>query len=72
MSGIVRFESYEVDVGAGQLRKLGVRINLRDQSFQVLAALLEHGAVVRAHANGVRKFLPTLRACCEAVSCRHR
>lgn len=46
MSGIVRFESYEVDVGAGQLRKLGVRINLRDQSFQVLAALLEHAGEV--------------------------
>jgi TolB-like protein/tetratricopeptide (TPR) repeat protein len=47
MSGIVRFGSYEVDLSAGQLRKRGVRINLRDQSFQVLASLLEHpGEVV--------------------------
>ena len=40
MSSIVRFESYEVDLSAGQLRKRGIKINLRDQSFQVLAALL--------------------------------
>ncbi len=47
MSSIVRFGSYEVDLSAGQLRKRGVRINLRDQSFQVLASLLEHpGEVV--------------------------
>jgi TolB-like protein/tetratricopeptide (TPR) repeat protein len=47
MSGVVRFGSYEVDLSARQLRKRGVRINLRDQSFQVLATLLEHpGQVV--------------------------
>ncbi|MBZ5568175.1 MAG: winged helix-turn-helix domain-containing protein [Acidobacteriia bacterium] len=46
MSSIVRFGSYEVDLCAGQLRKCGVRINLRDQSFQVLAALLEHAGEV--------------------------
>lgn len=46
MSGIVRFGSYEVDLGASQLRKHGVRINLRDQSFQVLSALLEHAGEV--------------------------
>ena len=46
MSSIVRFGSYEVDLGASQLRKRGVRINLRDQSFQVLAALLEHAGEV--------------------------
>jgi TolB-like protein len=46
MSGIVRFGSYEVDLSAGQLRKHGVRIGLRDQSFQVLASLLEHAGEV--------------------------
>jgi TolB-like protein/Tfp pilus assembly protein PilF len=47
MPNIVRFRSYEVDLSAGQLRKHGVKINLRDQSFQVLEALLEHpGQVV--------------------------
>jgi TolB-like protein/Tfp pilus assembly protein PilF len=47
MSNIVRFGGYEVDLPAGQLYKHGVKISLRDKSFQVLAALLEHpGEVV--------------------------
>jgi len=47
MPNLVRFDCYEVDLPAGQLHKHGVRINLRDKSFQVLAALLEHpGEVV--------------------------
>ena len=47
MSSVVRFGSYEVDLSAGQLSKRGVKISLRDQSFQVLASLLEHpGEVV--------------------------
>ena len=47
MSTTVRFDCYEVDLPAGQLYKHGIRISLRDKSFQVLAALLEHpGEVV--------------------------
>jgi TolB-like protein/Flp pilus assembly protein TadD len=47
MSHIVRFDCFEVDLAVGQLRKRGFRIRLRDQPFQVLAALLEHpGQVV--------------------------
>lgn len=47
MSHIVRFDGFEVNLAAGQLRKRGIRIRLRDQPFQVLAALLEHpGQVV--------------------------
>jgi TolB-like protein len=47
MRNLVRFGAYEVDLPAGQLYKRGIRINLRDKSFQVLAALLEHpGEVV--------------------------
>jgi TolB-like protein len=43
----IRFDVYEVDLPAGQLYKRGVRIGLRDKSFQVLATLLEHpGEVV--------------------------
>ncbi|HEX9120094.1 MAG TPA: winged helix-turn-helix domain-containing protein [Terriglobales bacterium] len=40
MSSVVRFGSYEVDLSAGQLRKRGIKINLPDQSFRVLASLL--------------------------------
>jgi Tol biopolymer transport system component/DNA-binding winged helix-turn-helix (wHTH) protein len=44
---LVRFETFEVDVRAGELRKAGVRLKLAGQPFQVLAILLEHpGEVV--------------------------
>jgi len=39
---VVRFGVYEADLRAGELRKQGFRIRLREQSFQVLAILLEH------------------------------
>ena len=38
---LVRFETFEVDVRAGELRKAGVRLKLPGQPFQVLAILLE-------------------------------
>jgi len=41
MSHVVRFDCFEVDLDAGQIRKRGSRIRLRDQPFQVLASLLE-------------------------------
>lgn len=47
MSHVVRFDCYEADLDSGELRKRGIRVRLREQSFQVLAALLEHpGQVV--------------------------
>jgi TolB-like protein/Tfp pilus assembly protein PilF len=47
MHGHVRFDSFEVDLAAHRLSRRGTRIRLRDQSFQVLARLLEHpGQVV--------------------------
>jgi TolB-like protein len=47
MPHIVRFGSFEADLDSGQLRKRGIRVKLRDQSFLVLASLLEHqGQVV--------------------------
>jgi DNA-binding winged helix-turn-helix (wHTH) protein len=51
VSRVVRFDCYEVDLNRGELRKSGYRIHLREQSFQVLAALLEHPgqAVTRDH-----------------------
>lgn len=41
MPNSVRFGCYEADLDAGQLRKDGMRLKLRDQCFQVLASLLE-------------------------------
>src|SRR6478752_4591043 len=38
---LFRFETFEVDVRAGELRKAGVKLKLPGQPFQVLAILLE-------------------------------
>ncbi len=47
MAHIVRFGAYEADLDSGQLRKQGVRLRLRHQSFEVLTLLVEHpGQVV--------------------------
>lgn len=44
---VLRFDNFELDVRAGQLRKRGVRLRLQGQPLQVLAALLSHpGEVV--------------------------
>ena len=41
-SHLVRFGVFEVDLRAGELRKQGVKLRLPEQSFQILAMLLEH------------------------------
>jgi TolB-like protein len=47
MSQVVRFDCFEADLKAGQLRRRGMKVGLPTQSFQVLASLLEHpGQVV--------------------------
>src|SRR5437016_5044500 len=38
----LRFGAYEFDLRAGELRKLGMRIELQEQPCQMLAILLEH------------------------------
>ncbi len=43
---IVRFECYELDAAAGQLRRRGTKLRLRDQPLQVLATLVEHSGEV--------------------------
>jgi TolB-like protein/Flp pilus assembly protein TadD len=51
MPQVIRFDCFEVDLDAGQLRKRGNRVRLRDQPFRVLASLLEHpGQVVTRDA----------------------
>jgi adenylate cyclase len=43
----VYFEMFELDLTVGELRKKGVRVNLQEQPFQILAMLLERpGQVV--------------------------
>ncbi len=38
----VRFDAFEVDMRAGEVRKHGIRLKLHGQPFQVLSLLLEH------------------------------
>ncbi len=47
----VRFDDFEVDVRAGELRKDGRRIKLQEQPFRVLSLLLERSGelVTREH-----------------------
>jgi TolB-like protein len=40
--GIVHFGIFEVDLGARQLRRQGIKIRLQDQPFKILEMLLEH------------------------------
>jgi TolB-like protein/tetratricopeptide (TPR) repeat protein len=42
MSNTVRFDCYEVNLTSGTLSKRGIKITLREKSFETLAALLEH------------------------------
>jgi len=58
MPTTVRFDCYAVDLSAGQLYKHGIRINLRDKSFQVLAALLEHPGEVVTREDLRRQLWP--------------
>jgi len=45
-SGRLRFDDFELDVRAGQLRRQGVRLRLRGQPLQVLEILLERAGEV--------------------------
>lgn len=55
---ILRFGPYEADVRNRELRKHGVRMKLREQSFQVLIALLEHPGEVTTRAELRRRLWP--------------
>ncbi|MGB8478229.1 MAG: winged helix-turn-helix domain-containing protein [Acidobacteriaceae bacterium] len=45
-SGRLRFDHFELDVRAGELRRQGVRLRIRGQPLQVLEILLEHAGDV--------------------------
>jgi TolB-like protein len=47
MANKIRFDCFEVDLPSGQLYRRGLRVSLREKSFQLLSSLLEHpGEVV--------------------------
>ena len=55
---IARFGEYDVDLRAGQLYKRGLKVSLRDQSFQVLALLLERPGEVVTREELHRRLWP--------------
>lgn len=58
LPGTIRFGPFEVDAGARLLRRRGLRIKLRRQSFEVLAALLEHSGKVVTREDLRRRLWP--------------
>jgi DNA-binding winged helix-turn-helix (wHTH) protein len=58
MATLVRFDCFEVDLAAGQLLKRGGKIPLREQSFQVLASLLERPGEVLTREDLRRRLWP--------------
>ncbi len=59
MATVLRFDGFEVDLAAGRLFKRGARIRLREQSFQVLATLLERPGEVVTREDLRRRLWPT-------------
>jgi TolB-like protein len=59
MSTLLRFDRFEVDLAAGHLFKGGARIHLREQSFQVLALLLERPGELVSRDDLRRRLWPT-------------
>jgi TolB-like protein/DNA-binding winged helix-turn-helix (wHTH) protein/Tfp pilus assembly protein PilF len=57
---VIRFEAFEVDDRAGELRRHGKRIRLQQQPFRILALLLEHPGQVVTRDELRRAIWPTL------------
>src|SRR6266705_6924630 len=55
---VVRFNTYEVHLRAGELYRAGHKIRLQDQPFQVLALLLEHPGEVVAREELQKRLWP--------------
>jgi TolB-like protein/tetratricopeptide (TPR) repeat protein len=58
LATILRFNGFDVDLAAGQILKRGVRVRLREKSFQVLALLLEHAGQVVTREELQRRLWP--------------
>src|SRR5215468_10218376 len=55
---VIRFGVFEVDSQAGELRKQGLKIKLREQAFQVLSLLLERPGQVVSREELQNKLWP--------------
>src|SRR5262245_22856800 len=55
----VRFDPFELDAPAGELRKNGVRLKLQEQPFQVLVTLLERPGEIVSREELRRRLWPS-------------
>src|SRR5580765_1185095 len=55
---VLRFGVFEAEPRSGELRKHGVRVRLRDQSFQVLVLLLERPGQIVTREELQRRLWP--------------
>jgi DNA-binding winged helix-turn-helix (wHTH) protein len=55
---VIHFESFEVDLRSGELRKGGEKIKLPEQSFQILAMLLARPREVVMRAEIQKRLWP--------------
>lgn len=53
---IFRFSPFEIDLEAAELRKHGMRLQLQEQPFQVLSALLEHPGEIVSREDLIRRL----------------
>jgi cholera toxin transcriptional activator len=56
---VARFGLFELDLGAGELHKSGVKLRLQEQPFQVLALLLERAGEVVTREELQQKLWPS-------------
>ena len=55
----IRFDVFDVDLQAGELRKQGVKVRLQEQPFQILQMLLEHPGKVVTRDELQKRIWPT-------------
>jgi TolB-like protein/DNA-binding winged helix-turn-helix (wHTH) protein/Tfp pilus assembly protein PilF len=58
-SAVRRFDGFELDMAAHELRRQGTRIRLQEQPFQILSLLLEHAGQVVTREELRRKVWPS-------------
>lgn len=55
---IVRFDHFEADLRAGELRRNGIKVRIQERPFQLLAVLLQHAGQVVTRDELRRELLP--------------
>jgi DNA-binding winged helix-turn-helix (wHTH) protein len=59
---LIRFEGFEVNLRSGELRQNGEKIKLPEQSFRILAMLLERPGEVVMRGNIQKRLWPNKRS----------